>query len=82
MSGSYLGKSSRHGKSITPLARAGVFFYTNHLLLLRYASELHTIDNPWGSGLDPCEYRVGATVFVVISCWNLLLRLLDRWVGA
>ena len=45
MSGSYLGKSSRHGKSITPLAQTGVFilFFTNHLLLLRYASELHTI---------------------------------------
>lgn len=43
MSGSYLGKGfvSRSGRSIAPLAQAGVvffyfLFFTNHLLLLRY----------------------------------------------
>jgi len=42
VSGSCLGKGSRHGGSIAPLAQAGVlfhfifYFFTNRLLLLQY----------------------------------------------
>ena len=89
MSGSYLGKGfvSQSGGSIAPLAQAGVvffYFYFLRIICSCYGTvcEQATDDNPWDSGQDPCEYRVGVTVFVVISCWNLLLRLLDRWVGA